>query len=400
MRPLPLPPPARLGATPWRGIAAVFALALGLRAGLVVLAPGLVALVGDYVGRYAVIAHGLLATGGFSIAGGPTAVSGPVYPLFLAAVYALFGDGETAVRLALAVVDAAQCALTFWLARRLFGARVAVLASAASILCPFFIFGIYRGFTEPVFMAFHAGFLVALVAALDRRSAALAALAGALLGLATLTRAVPLLLPLALAVPFAVRYRSRAGALHWGALALAFVAALAPWTARNYAVFGRLVPVQTLGGYHLVGAAAGDDASVPGARLQTVDQDSLSRVAVDASLYATAAQRVASDLPGHLRLTARRLGDMWYRTNTGNGEGVLKLFSGLLLVVAAGGAWAERRRWRALVPLLTVAAYYVAVHSQMLAVFRYMLPVLPVLFVLASVAVVRLWGAVAERRGG
>ena len=378
--PLPLPAP------PWRAAAVVFGAAFALRAALVAFLPDALTMSEDYTDRYARIARALVDDGAFRLGGSPTAASAPLYPLALAAVYALVGDGVLTVRLALALADAALCALVYVLARRVGGARVGATAAAAAVACPYFVYMVYRGFSEPLFLALHTGFLVALVAALDARSAGRAAGAGVLLGLATLTRAVPLFLPLALAVPFALRYRGRwrAGAAHWGALVGAFLLVLAPWTVRNEVVFGRVVPVQTLGGYH-----AADGAAPPAAA-------GANEADVDAGLYGRAAQAARDDLGGHAALTAERLGAMWFRTNTGRGERALLAANALLLALAAAGAVALRER-RALVPLAVVVAYYVAVHSQMVVVFRYMLTVLPVLLTLAAAAAVR--GAARVARG-
>ena len=46
-----------------------------------------------------------------------------------------------------------------------------------------------------------------------------------------------------------------------------------------------------------------------------------------------------------------------------------------------------RHRWRDLLPVLASAAYFIAFHSLLFVLFRYMVPVVPVLVMLAAAAV-------------
>jgi 4-amino-4-deoxy-L-arabinose transferase-like glycosyltransferase len=366
-------------------------LALAIRLAAVGLLAGIAPEQNDRVQRYDPIAYSLLAGEGFSLGGVPTAVSPPVYPLFLAAVYGVFGASEGAARIALAVVDAATVGLVFLLARRLFGTPTAVFAALGAAFLPYSIVQIVYGGSDTLFLLLHTAFLATFVHAwLSGRRGAFAA-AGALLGAATLCRAVPLLLPVVLVALLLAAGRAplRQRAVRAALLALCFSAVVAPWIVRNYLVFDRFVPVQTLGGLHLflaVHEGGRHPGAAPGER-----QASLDAVASDRSLFERAVERIRED-PGHyLRSSARRLVHMWSRTHSGRYEGWLLAANSALLALAAAGLAMARRRWR-LLPLLAVLAYYVALHTVLLAIFRYLLPVVPILLVLAAVPVAALLG--------
>lgn len=386
-------PPARRLAAAWLALVVV---ALVLRLAAVGLLAGGAPEQNDRVQRYDPIAYSLLAGEGFRRGGVPVAVSPPVYPLFLAAVYGVFGPSAGAARTALAVVDAATVGLVFLLARRLFGTRTAVVAGLGAAFLPYSTVQIVYGGSDTLFLFLHTAFLAGFAHAwLSGRRGAFAA-AGALLGLATLCRAVPLLLPVLLATLILAAGRAplRERAVRAALLATCFAALVSPWIVRNYLVFDRFIPVQTLGGLHLF-LATYDSDELPraGPRERRQVDDGVAR---DRRLLAEAVDRVRRDPGRYLRHAGGRLVRMWSKTHSGRFEGWLLAANSLLLAMAAAGVAMARRRWR-LLPLLAVFAYYVALHAVLLAIFRYLLPVVPILLVLAAVPVARLLG---ERGAG
>lgn len=380
--------PARRLATPCLPLVL---LALVLRLAAVALLAGSAPERNDRVQRYDPIAHSLLAGEGFSRGGVPVAVSPPVYPLFLAAIYGVFGSSAGAAGVALAVVDALTVGLVFLLARRLFGTRTAVLAGLGAAFLPYSIVQIVYGGSDILFLLLHTAFLAAFVHAwLSARRGAFAA-AGALLGLATLCRAVPLLLPALLAVLVLAAGRApvRERALRAALLAVCFAAVVSPWILRNWLVFDRFIPVQTLGGLHLFLATYdSDDLPRAGPREGRQVEDGVAR---DRRFLAAAVERIRQDPGAYLRHAGGRLVRMWSKTHSGRYEGWLLAANSLLLAMAAAGAAMARQRWR-LLPLLAVFVYYVGLHTVLLAIFRYLLPVMPILLVLAAVPVARLLG--------
>ncbi|MBV8519887.1 MAG: glycosyltransferase family 39 protein [Acidobacteria bacterium] len=163
----------------------------------------------------------------------------PGVPFFILAVTACHPSAARVVKYGLAACDALSVLLIYLLTERLFSRRAALLAAILAAFHPFFVGAVTDIRSEPLFMAFLLlGFWLVV-----RGNPALA---GAAIGLATLTRPTGLLVIPLLALFVFVRDRR-------GALALVAAAALtlAPWTLRNYLRFHELIVVNDAGGFNL-----------------------------------------------------------------------------------------------------------------------------------------------------
>jgi 4-amino-4-deoxy-L-arabinose transferase-like glycosyltransferase len=203
--------------------------------------------------EYDFYAHSIAAGDGYPESGylrqgGPTAIRGPGYPYLLGGVYAATGDSRTAGRLAGAALGVLAVFLIYLIGRRIWGRRVGLIAGGLAAVFPPLVLLSRELWSETLFLPLALG---AVLCALEfRRSGGglrWAAGAGALCGLALLTRntAAPLLIciPLGMVVaPFRFTLEKLRAPL-----VVLVVAALvvAPWTIRNLAEFGRLVPVTT-----------------------------------------------------------------------------------------------------------------------------------------------------------
>lgn len=174
----------------------------------------------------------------------------PLYPFFLAGLYALFGPGSLGVLLAQAVLDAVSVVLLAATARRLFDPPTAL---AAGLLASFYAVTVYY-----VALLLKAPLLVFLftlalyVWVRAARSDALGAwlAAGVALGTTALVRANALLFAPVLALWLATD-RARTPARRAAAVALAGLGTLlvlVPVAVRNYAVGGDLVLINSQGG--------------------------------------------------------------------------------------------------------------------------------------------------------
>ncbi len=174
----------------------------------------------------------------------PEVIRTPGYPVFVAAVYAVFGvDNDMAVAIAQALVFAAICWLVFRLTRRAANQRAALAAAAmTSLYSPLPYFGSLI-VTElwTTFVA-TAAILVCLRAVQQGRLADYAA-GGVLFSATTLVRPAFVLMPFffAIAVPILVRSqrtpRARQG---WLLLVAASIVTLLPWFAYNYVNLGQV----------------------------------------------------------------------------------------------------------------------------------------------------------------
>ena len=183
-----------------------------------------------------------LANGdGFALSyGRETAFRPPAYPIFLAAVYWIFGPSLEWARLANALVGTGIVALIGVISLQVWNQRVALIAMAlGAVYIPLILVG-QSVMSEPLFVLCMLG---AIACALKRWALA----AGVLMGLAILGRANALILLLPLA--WAVWKGPRPALIMIVAAALTVI----PWTIRNYVVLDQFVPVSTQLGSALAG---------------------------------------------------------------------------------------------------------------------------------------------------
>ncbi len=181
-----------------------------------------------------------------------TSFRAPAYPAFLAGIYSVTGSGDVrlfAARLAQAALGATLAPMTVLLARRLFPKRedIARFAGIVLALYPLLVLYPLALATENLFIPLVlAGTLLLLRAAETGRWREFL-LAGAVFGLATLTRSVIFgFVPLA-AVWIWLMAKNWRGALLF---AIAAVALVLPWTIRNSLLHGKPTFVENSFGYN------------------------------------------------------------------------------------------------------------------------------------------------------
>ena len=186
----------------------------------------------------------------------------PLYPFFLAGVYATFGAGSLGVLFAQAALDAASAVLLFATARRLFGGAPAVAAGLlAAGYAPFLYYSALLLKAPLKLFLFNSSFLLLVRAAQAGRPRQWLA-AGIALGLATLLRGNALLfVPLLLMWIALDRARTPSLRVRSAAFACAGIAlALLPVAARNYAVGGEWVVLNSQAGQNFyIGNFRGND---------------------------------------------------------------------------------------------------------------------------------------------
>lgn len=187
----------------------------------------------------------------------PTAFRPPGYPLFLAAIYLLFGHHFAAVRLVQVGVDALTCALMFAVGARLFNRRIAFLGALGLSLYPLQIYMVGEFYSETFSFLLQMLALWLAVEMEYQRHWILPLLLGTMLAATVLTRPTatlwaPLMILWIGLLPLSWKQKLRDAALAILGLTLVF----APWIARNYVIFREFVPIASLGG---VGVWAGNN---------------------------------------------------------------------------------------------------------------------------------------------
>lgn len=334
----------------------------------------------------------------------------PVYPLFLAACYLLFGHSFAAVLYVQALVGAAVIPLTYLLARRFVTPAASLVAALLVALHPLLIHQTKHLYSEilytPLLLVATLGLLWALRSPRIRRFAA----AGALLAVYNLCRPTgaffPALLPFLLPRAWPFRRRALLVLVYAGAMA----ALIAPWTYHNYRTHGVFLPLSTSGAalwqaspeyYHLIeqgrtindiwpeyldprNNGGHDPWTIEGNRY--FNERALASIRAEPHIYLWyAAQKLvyfwignpAADWEWPFDLEALR---QYYEPWQIAGIYVSRLFPLAALV----GLVVLRSRWREFLPLLLIIAYFMAVHAATNAEARYSEALHPMLAILIA----------------
>jgi hypothetical protein len=172
----------------------------------------------------------------------------PVYPYFIAVLYALFGT-LTAVKVAQCLVGALLVPAVGRIGLFALGERPALVAAAVAAFYPEIVWFCSHFWAATVFTVLVWWAFERVIEADARDSTRVAVVAGVLWGLAILTRETVLYF-----LPFAalwLGWRRPRGTRRAAALVVTALLVVVPWTIRNYLVFETFVPVSTAGALNL-----------------------------------------------------------------------------------------------------------------------------------------------------
>lgn len=235
-----------------RRLALIFTVALGLRLVPVVLTADMgIAL--DDMFQYDALAESIRLGQGYTWYGGiPTAARAPLYPLFLAIIFTLFGHQFLAARVAQALVGSWVPVMVYVLGRRMADERAASIASWIVACFPMFLFFPLGLATENLFFVLVPLTVLCLLKAADTSRPAHYLLAGFVLGLSMLTRSLVSGF-VVLVLPWLWHYTSaRMQALrNWGLILLSVGVLTAPWSIRNSLLYDQFVFVESSLGFNL-----------------------------------------------------------------------------------------------------------------------------------------------------
>jgi 4-amino-4-deoxy-L-arabinose transferase-like glycosyltransferase len=323
-----------------------------------------------------------------------------------------YNDAEMqTLRTIQAFLGAALVACMTLLGRRLFSARAGWYAGLVTAISPALTVEAGNLITESVFLTLIVAGLMAYVLAQEAGRTRDYVGAGALLALATLTRAVFLLFPLLL-IAHLLLTRRRDWARPALTLLISYAALISTWTVYNLIVWQRLV----IGGDGLLGFVY--QGATGKASPQEVDE----RLGIDPErddqrdevLRERVRQHIFDDPAGWAAHRLKELaGAILQPHNTVyfKGESIrdaaadwwrgdrslaglrdltriqsfwpklsLYIFHYAGLVLGAAGMIAARRRWRDLLPFYGLIVYFVGIHLVLLALPRYLFPTYPALW--------------------
>ncbi len=371
---------------------------------------------GDW-GAFHEWAKGILSGAGMLADGLPTAEYTPLYPLFIAGVYAAVGVSPWAVLVAQTVLGALACPIFAAAAGKMgrgcggaggAGRRCAAVAGLLYALYPPFIKAEHLVMTEALYV-FWVIVCLWVLARLDRRFSwggmALLGLVGAL---GSLTKPSLAIFPVVCGAALVVRGWARRKDF-WEptgkglVLALAFAAVLSPWVVRNYGIFGRFVPLGTEGGAVFYDGVHLKDGWKPGFRTKDAVTARAARIASEpersAFLMGAGLKKIASEPSRLPRLLAVKALFFWSPFDWEIFLGGTYSFGFVFLLPFAVCAFLKRRpadgmsrddSWRAsaLWPAWGIVIYYFLLGIVFIGSPRLRLPAEAGILILAALGIV------------
>ncbi len=397
----------------------------------IVLRVGVALLMGDQVVElpgtqdqisYHALALRVLGGHGFSFDAGwypftppntPTAHWSFGYTLYLVAVYSIFGVHPLAARLIQVVlVGVATCLLVYSLGRRVFGARAGLAAAGIAAVYTYFVYYSAALMTESFFMVAALAALEMAHRLAEKPSAGRAALLGLCLGLAALLRQailpfVPVLFAWLLWTNVRTFHRSIVRTLAPLFIAgTVLIACIAPFTIRNYHVYGRFLLLNSNAGYAFYSSnhpAIGTNwnsgyvvAPIP------ADLQGRSEAEMDRTLMQRGIGFVLADPGRYLLLTLSRTLEyfkFWPSPDSSLISNLQRPLSfGLLLPLTLYGLYLGRRQLRQWALPLLYVAITAATYLLSWPTARYRVPTDACLMPLAALALIDLYTRVTARR--
>lgn len=191
--------------------------------------------------EYHTIAVNLLSGKGYSLGtgGAPTAMRPPAYPVMLAGIYAVFGEGYHNVLYVQALLNTLLVLALFWLARRLSGSADAGLLAAGLFAIHTSFEIVSRQYSENLLLILVLGFMVSVYMALQKPGigGVVWAIAGGIFaGLMGLTKPEMALLGLGLLLLGLLRPGMRAYRRHLALIAAVSLLMVGVWQVRNLSI--------------------------------------------------------------------------------------------------------------------------------------------------------------------
>ena len=322
----------------------------------------------------------------------------PIYPIFLAGIYGVFGDGYWPIRIIQSILAGLTCVIVYQLGKMVLDGQTGMIAGFICAIYPFFIF--YTGFvlTETLFI-----FLLLMTIFFFYRSIKTPtwknlSLTGMLAGITVLTRPtfVGFILLFYLSFIFLKGWKNKNCFKIGGVIFIFLSLTILPWTVRNFYHLKAFIPLTTMGG---VTFWEGNNPYATGGPCQYWPQEIKDLSEIERNRYLTrkTLQVIWENPLRFIRLSGVKFIRFW--NIVPNYEGfssplyhLTSLFSYLpVLITAMWGIFLTRKRWKNFLMFYFVIISFTIIHMIFVGSIRYREPIMPFIIIFSGYTIMYLW---------
>lgn len=351
--------------------------------------------------RYSRVAVSLIEGRGFCEWGNhSTAFVPPIYPLFLAGCFRIFGVHFLPVIIIQAILGGILPWLVYRLGIRLGGIPVGILSAIISAIYPELVVISSFAYTETFFIIMTVLFLLQFHTAMHSAKIKDWALVGLIFGLGLLIRSLLFFFPLFLFLVFLFVKDFRRFLKGLLVMSLVGYSTLIPWTIRNYKVFHAFVPVSTGGaGEFWIGTYIPFEGRYrhqeTSALILKLTQHAKNEVEKDKILFRTGLKNIQKNPARYLWISVKKAFRFVFQIyeNIPTGRSRTPNF-GILLVLGISyysllftgmiGIWVTRKNWKEWILFYALSGYALLIYSATHFVPRYRIPLIPLFGILSA----------------
>ncbi len=336
---------------------------------------------------------------GFSFLGEASALRAPVYPLFLALIYKIFGHNYLVVMILQSFIELLTIIIVYKMIFENFGKRRAILSLILFCFHPGIIIYTSRILTETLFTLFLSLAFYYLMKAHKSLSLKYSVFSGFIFGICVLTKPTPIGLIgfLFLSIIFMNEKIKRAKVFI--IFSLISILTIMPWSMRNYFKMNEitLISNSSFGHMMFIGSYKPWDLEPKG--WDNPPLDSLLKglhVANDAKivekiLVKESLNNIKSDFIGYCFLCAKKLKNLWFRQtkleNIKNADLIIFILTGINFFIVGTfifGLFSISKMRYSHIILLNLFIYWSILHALTWGAYRYLVPILPFIFCYSS----------------
>ncbi|MBD3413073.1 MAG: hypothetical protein GF421_01410 [Candidatus Aminicenantes bacterium] len=324
----------------------------------------------------------------------------PLYVLFLASIYRVWGNELWKVQVVQSLLDTISCFLIFLISLKIFSDQKPGLWAAFFYAVYFKVINmVSRPLTEIFYIFVFLLFIYFFISSLNKNKMRFSLVTGLLLGFMTLTKPITLLFPL-IGLGY---YSSRPAKTNWkkGFLFLSgFLVIILPFLVRNY-LLEKKVFLATGGGKALYMGTfidySNDFREQENRIMKEIknNYDGAHNIEDDRKLLKISLDKIRAHPLKFLKKAAHRIYLFWSYPDFSTKMMSLKtllisLFNLTLIILAFVGFSASKKKGIFFSPFLAIILYFYVIHTLIYSHSRYSLPLFPILFLFSAFGVLNL----------